>query len=80
LDDIQGLITWLENNQETEKDEYDRILKSLEIANPIMKRYNSADGIPSFRSGDVVGTEECGYVLVNLVKFLKILLKIEINF
>ena len=44
-DIIQKLITWLENNQEAEKYEYDHKQKSLEeIANPIMmKLYNGAD-------------------------------------
>jgi hypothetical protein len=44
-DIIQKLITWLENNQEAEKYEYDHKQKSLEeIANSIMmKLHNGVD-------------------------------------
>jgi len=47
-DAIQESITWLENNQEAEKEEYDHKQKSLEeIANPIMmKLYGGAGGVP----------------------------------
>ncbi|CAG8526404.1 13634_t:CDS:2 [Cetraspora pellucida] len=45
-DAIQETITWLENNQEAEKEEYEHKQKSLEeIANPIMmKLYGGAAG------------------------------------
>ncbi|KAF0561683.1 hsp71-like protein [Gigaspora margarita] len=39
---IQEAITWLENNQEAEKEEYEHKQKSLEkTANPIMIKLNS---------------------------------------
>lgn len=52
-DAIQESITWLENNQEAEKEEYEHQQKSLEeIANPIMmKLYGSAGGAPPGAGG-----------------------------
>jgi len=52
-DAIQESITWLENNQEADKEEYDHKQKSLEeIANPIMmKLYGSAGGAPPGAGG-----------------------------
>ena len=45
-DAIQETITWLDNNQEAEKDEYEHKQKTLEeVANPIMmKLYGAAGG------------------------------------
>ncbi|CAB4406164.1 unnamed protein product [Rhizophagus irregularis] len=52
-DAIQDSITWLENNQEAEKEEYDHKQKSLEeVANPIMmKLYGGAGGAPPGAGG-----------------------------
>jgi len=52
-DSIQESITWLENNQEAEKEEYDHKQKSLEeVANPIMmKLYGGAGGAPPGAGG-----------------------------
>jgi heat shock protein 1/8 len=52
-DSIQESITWLDNNQEAEKEEYEHKQKSLEeIANPIMmKLYGSAGGAPPGAGG-----------------------------
>ncbi|CAG8728335.1 11590_t:CDS:2, partial [Acaulospora morrowiae] len=44
-DAIQEAITWLENNQEAEKEEYEHKQKSLEeVANPIMMKFYGAGG------------------------------------
>jgi len=44
-DAIQESVTWLDNNQEAEKDEYEHKQKSLEeIANPIMMKLYGAGG------------------------------------
>lgn len=47
-DAIQETITWLDNNQEADKDEYEHKQKTLEeVANPIMmKLYGAAGGAP----------------------------------
>jgi len=52
-DSIQDTITWLENNQEAEKEEYEYKQKSLEeVANPIMmKLYGGAGGPGSAPGG-----------------------------
>lgn len=48
-DAIQESITWLDNNEEAEKDEYEHKQKLLEeIVSPIMKKLNITDEILLF--------------------------------
>ncbi|CAJ0747835.1 11351_t:CDS:2 [Entrophospora sp. SA101] len=57
-DAIQESITWLDNNQEAEKDEYEHKQKSLEeIANPIMMKLYGSGGAPGggFPAGSAPG-------------------------
>jgi len=58
-DAIQESVTWLDHNQEAEKDEYEHKQKSLEeIANPIMMKLYGAGGVPGggFPGGSAPGT------------------------
>ncbi|CAG8575740.1 5138_t:CDS:2 [Diversispora eburnea] len=51
-DSIQETITWLENNQEAEKEEYEYKQKSLEeVANPIMMKLYGGAGAPGGAPG-----------------------------
>ncbi|KAJ5293280.1 uncharacterized protein N7443_009233 [Penicillium atrosanguineum] len=59
---VSEVISWLDNNQTAEKDEYESQQKELEaVATPIMKgAYESAGGAPGGETHQADATEEAG--------------------